>query len=402
MSQNFKIALFAAMVSIGGLPIYIHLPNFAAQNLGISFGALALIFAFIRIVDFVQDPFIGRFIDRNQNRLPRIVVMVSLLFAISIITVFTLASDAWNVGLIVALLIVLFTCASFMSILLYAFSGNFGKYDPVGHARLREMSILIGVIIAAILPFILQRFTVDTFAVFGLIAGVLIALVGWFTRDIWTGSVEKNAAINLQKLHQIGAQPLLMLQFLNTLPIALTSTLFIFFVQDYLKLEAFSGLYLMLYFLGAALAMPIWSGLLKRFRTKHLLLSAMCASILIFIWAAILPEGSLYAFGLISILSGMAIAGELLILPMRFSLLLESNGLRMGQAYGIWSFINKSALSIAAIGALPLLALTDFEPGKSNSDVALFGLVFAYSILPCMLKCAAIFIAIKTPRELLP
>ena len=59
-----RVSLYALMLAAAGIPLYIHLPRFAAVNLGIGLGAIGTILLLIRLIDLVQDPLIGWAIDR--------------------------------------------------------------------------------------------------------------------------------------------------------------------------------------------------------------------------------------------------------------------------------------------------------------------------------------------------
>jgi hypothetical protein len=52
-------SVFAAMIAAAGLPIYIHAPKVYAETHGLSLGALGLVLALLRLIDVVQDPFLG-------------------------------------------------------------------------------------------------------------------------------------------------------------------------------------------------------------------------------------------------------------------------------------------------------------------------------------------------------
>lgn len=59
-----RISLYALMLACAGIPLYIHLPQFAATNLGINLGTLGVVLLAIRAFDLVQDPLIGWAIDQ--------------------------------------------------------------------------------------------------------------------------------------------------------------------------------------------------------------------------------------------------------------------------------------------------------------------------------------------------
>ena len=53
-------ALFAALLSAAGLPIYIHAPKFFVDEYGVSLASLAGVLFILRLLDVVQDPLFGR------------------------------------------------------------------------------------------------------------------------------------------------------------------------------------------------------------------------------------------------------------------------------------------------------------------------------------------------------
>jgi hypothetical protein len=52
-------AVFAAMLSAAGLPIYIHAPAYYATTYGVGLTALAGVLFALRLIDVVQDPLLG-------------------------------------------------------------------------------------------------------------------------------------------------------------------------------------------------------------------------------------------------------------------------------------------------------------------------------------------------------
>ena len=54
-----RVSLYALMLAAAGIPLYIHLPRFAAVELGIGLAALGSLLLALRLIDLVQDPLIG-------------------------------------------------------------------------------------------------------------------------------------------------------------------------------------------------------------------------------------------------------------------------------------------------------------------------------------------------------
>ncbi|NCX20416.1 MAG: hypothetical protein EBX06_09160 [Rhodobacteraceae bacterium] len=54
------VGLFGVMLGTVGLPIYLHAPKYFSDTYGVSLASLGAIMFALRVVDFVQDPLLGR------------------------------------------------------------------------------------------------------------------------------------------------------------------------------------------------------------------------------------------------------------------------------------------------------------------------------------------------------
>ena len=54
------VGLFGVMLGAVGLPIYLHAPKYFSDTYGVSLVSLGAIMFALRVVDFVQDPLLGR------------------------------------------------------------------------------------------------------------------------------------------------------------------------------------------------------------------------------------------------------------------------------------------------------------------------------------------------------
>jgi len=97
---------------------------------------------------------------------------------------------------------------------------------------------------------------------------------------------------------------LLLIALLNAAPVAVTSTLFLFFVESRLQLPGWEGPLLLLFFLAAAASTPLWSVLARRHGPRPVLLAAMTLAIASFLWTLTLGANDLIPFALICAASG--------------------------------------------------------------------------------------------------
>lgn len=399
-----RVSLYALMLAAAGIPLYIHLPRFAAVNLGIGLGVIGTVLLIIRLVDLVQDPLIGWAIDRWPGGQLLFAALAALGLAVGFPLLFSLPEGA-SVLSLVAILILLFSAYSLGTILLYGRSATLAKAPDAKElmtlAAFREGGQLAGVVIAASAPalFVALGAGAQGYPAFGLFLGVLAILTIALTFPMWRRVPITGDGLSFQGLGQAGALRLLGLALVNSLPVAITSTLFLFFVEDRLQLPGKAGPLLILFFLSAGASVPFWARLSNRIGPKQTLIIAMPLSIAGFIGAALLPAGELVGFALICLASGAALGADMVVLPAMFSVVLTRAGLNASAAFGIWSFAGKLGLALAAFFTLPLLERSGFTPGQTNSAQALETLNLAYAVLPCILKLGAFGMVLTLPTE---
>lgn len=400
-----RVSLYALMLAAAGIPLYIHLPRFASVELGIGLGAIGTILLLIRVVDLVQDPLLGWAIDRWPGAQSLFAALAALGLAIGFPILFSLNAGDNVIAALVAVLILLFSAYSLGMILLYGRSATLAKSPDASElltvAAYREGGLLAGVVIATIAPglFVLAGAGQQGYPAFGLFLGALSLVILLATRPIWRRTPITGDGLSLASFKNAGAMQLLLLALVNSLPVAITSTLFLFFVEDKLQLPGKAGPLLVLFFLCAGVSVPLWTRVSRTIGTRTTLLISMPLSILGFVGAAFLPEGALLGFALICIASGAATGADMVVLPAMFSVVLTRAGLNASTAFGIWSFAGKLGLALAAFAVLPYLERQGFTPGQTNSAEALGALTVAYALIPCVLKLCAISMVLALPKS---
>lgn len=400
-----RVSLYALMLAAAGIPLYIHLPRFASVELGIGLGAIGTILLVIRLVDLVQDPLIGWAIDRWPRAQSLFATTAAFGLAIGFPLLFTASPGANAVPRLGAILILLFSAYSLGMILLYGRSATLAATPSpralMTLAAFREGGMLAGVVIAAIAPTILVTLGApgQGYEAFGLFLGGLALSVAVVTLPIWRRDPVLGDQFSLSGLRQAGALRLLVLALVNSLPVAITSTLFLFFVEDRLQLPGKAGPLLILFFLSAGASVPLWARMSQTLGAKSTLLVAMPLAIIGFVGAAFLGSGNQLGFAVICLASGAALGADMVILPAMFSVALTRAGLKASLAFGIWSFAGKLGLALAAFAVLPILESSGFTPGAANSAAALNTLNISYAIVPCILKLGALALVLALPTE---
>jgi GPH family glycoside/pentoside/hexuronide:cation symporter len=401
-------SLFAALIAMAGLPIYIHAPKFYVDTYGVSLAALGGTLALLRLVDVVQDPLLGWLAEVGRAQRGLLVAIAAALMSLAMLGLFAVAPPVAPLLWFALTLTLLFSAFSFLTIAFYAEGvAKAATLGEGGHIRLagwREAGSLAGVCVAAVAPVALAMLTDQPFAAFALLFVLLAIAATLAMRGEWSGTAAPIAnplAAFRPALADDLTRRLLLIALLNAAPVAVTSTLFLFFVESRLLATGMEGPLLLLFFLSAALSTPLWSRAAQRFGAKPSLLIGMVLAIVSFLWAATLGAGDTLAFALICAASGAALGADMVLLPALFARRLGQLGQGgEGAAFGLWSFVSKLSLALAAATLLPALQAAGFTPGVENTPSALFALSAFYALVPCALKVLAIALlaATKVPE----
>ncbi len=397
-------ALFAGLIAAAGLPIYIHAPKFYVDEYGVGLGALGAALVVLRLIDVVQDPVLGWLSERYRAARGGLVAACVLGMAGSMFALFAIPPLMAPLWWFAITLIVLFSTFSFLSITFYAEGvRKAAELGPHGHLRLagwREGGALLGVSLAAVAPVALAQMTDAPFTRFALSFALVALVAAWVMRGEWGrgAPVRQTAGVSLRDvLADPLSRRLLLLALVNATPVAVTSTLFLFFVESRLAAPGAEGPLLLLFFLSAAASTPVWSRLAARFGEKPVLLAGMALAVLSFAFAATFGAGDVVAFAVVCAASGAALGADMTLLPAIFSRRLSVVAPGAGAGFGLWSFVTKVTLAVAAGTLLPLLEASGFVSGGESPAPALTLLTVLYALVPCALKLVAIGLLIATP-----
>lgn len=401
-------SLFAALIAMAGLPIYIHAPKFYVDQYGTSLAAMGFTLAALRLIDVVQDPLLGWLAEATRPIRRLTIAAGTTLMAAALYALFAVAPPFAPLLWFALTLTLLFSAFSYLTICFYAEGVTKAQtLGQQGHIRLagwREGGSLLGVCLAATAPVALAPLTNTPFTAFALIFAVVALAATLAMHREWQGTPAEQVAHPWDLFRPALADPLsrrlLLIALLNAAPVAVTSTLFLFYVESRLALPGYEGPLLLLFFLAAAASTPLWSLLARKHGPKPTLLAAMVLAIASFLWTLTLGAGDLIPFALICAASGAALGADLTLLPAIFAQRLAQTGTPEAAAFGLWNFVSKLSLALAALTILPALQAAGFQPGAQNSESALLTLTLIYAGLPCVLKVIAIALLARTDLQM--
>jgi Na+/melibiose symporter-like transporter len=397
---------YALPLAMAALPVYVHVPKFYADELGLSLAAVGAILLACRLLDALQDPLFGYLSDRTASRPGgrSLLVLFSLpLLAAGFVGLFHPPSDdpaALTLWLALCL-VVAYLGFSMGSIAYYAIGAELSAdyHERTRVTATRGALAMTGVLIAAALPELLAaRYGGrDGLALFSLafvpvlLCGAAVTIRG-SPRPGPRGHRPHASLYRalLEPISSTGYRWLIAVSVLSGIAAAIPGTLILFYVQDMLQRPDLAGLFLALYFVCGAAGMPLWIAVARRAGKKRAWLIGMLLSVAAFVGAYLLGPGDVRAFAAVCILSGIAYGAELAIPPSILADIVDRAAAPArpdGAYFGLWQMVDKLNLALAAGVALPLLHWLGYTPGAPQPEQAPLSLM--YALVPCAIKLAA-------------
>ena len=383
-------------LATAALPIYVHLPNLYGGALGMNLAVLGLVLLAARLADALVDPLLGALNDSLQR--PRLLIALGTVFlSCGVLMAFNPPRDGTALWLWLSVALVpAYLGYSLVSISYLAWGALLGTTD---HERTRVTAFregfgIAGVVLASALPPLLAANLGDGLALFSVAlipTTFACAAILLFAAPRPPGMAHRHAlsvSAMIAPLANPRFRSLFAVFILNGIASALPATLVLFFIDDVLGAPHLAGLYLALYFVAGAASLPLWVAISRRIGKPAAWLAAMLLAIAAFSGAFVLGNNDLAGFGVVCVLSGLALGADLALPPAMLADTLRTGGheSRAGAYFGLWTLATKLNLALAAGLALPLLAVLGYAPGDPGTVRPLY---FAYCMLPCALKLAA-------------
>ena len=385
------VGLFGVMLGAVGLPIYLHAPKYFSDTYAVSLASLGAIMFALRVVDFVQDPLLGR-LSAIGIASQRVLSAGSGTMIIAGAVGLFIVTAPINPTIWFALsLMFLFTGYSLSVILLYTHAANnFADTAQPMFARWREVGQLIGICLSAIAPTLFTEISHEPYTLFGgfLVSITVVAVL--LMHNTWSEQMTITSQKFTFVMPDTRTRPYLILAFVNAIPVAITSTLFLFYVEHAIGSATASGPLLLLFFGAAAVSVPIWTVLANKYVIEWVLGMAMLASLVAFLVTFTLGVGDIVSFAIICGVTGVLTGADLTLLPMIFIKFLQRTDIANEEAFGYWSLSSKLALALAVGLVLPGLEVSGFNPA-SPTPLGIYNLSVGYALVPSALKICAIY-----------
>ncbi|MEX2407875.1 MAG: MFS transporter, partial [Rhodovibrionaceae bacterium] len=389
------------------LPLFVYIPAFYAQDLGLGLAAVGMVLLLARLWDMATDPLIGLLSDRTRWAVGRRKAWMLLGTPLLLVAAWFLLAPGPQAGLSHLLLWTFaITLGGTMVLVPYQAWGAELSADYHERSRIagaREGLVVLGVLAATGLPPLLASDLAGSMRLlaWGLIfslplcVGICIVRVPDRKRGA-EPALPLRAGLKIM-LENAPFRRLLSAYLLNGIANGLPATLFVFFLVHVLRLdfETWAGPLLFVYFLSAICAVPCWLALARRIGKAQAWMLAMAMASLCFLPVPLLGEGDRWIFLGVCMLTGFALGAELALPPSIQADVVDLDRLRSGQErtgqfFALWGMATKLALALAAGIALPVLQLFGFDPSAApGASGGLLVLALLYAGLPIVLKLTA-------------
>lgn len=422
MSERFPIARLLAYGALGlplaalGLPLYVYLPTFFAEDIGLSLGAVGAVLLLARVIDMLTDPLVGTASDylptRWGRRIPWLIAGTPLLM-LGTWQLFVPPVDA------TAAYLLLWSLLTYLgwTLVILPYTALGAELSPDYHQRsritaAREGFVILGTLLAVGLPGLLEYQGVPRGAALQTLAVVLMIAIPLALILLLLAAGEPprstSQAISLRDgwtllKRNVAFRRLLVGFLLNSLANGLPASLFLLFVTHVLDKQEWTGIYLAVYFFAGVLTLPFWLKLGERFAKHKVWVASMLWACAIFIWVPLLGAGDVWAFMLICVLSGASLGVDQAIPASIQADVIDEDtaaggGGRAGLYFGMWSMATKLSLALAVGIAFPVLEFAGFSTAGTSSD-GLFALALLYGGLPVLFKLAALALVWNFPLD---
>lgn len=415
----------AFALAVVGIPVYVYIPKFYTDVVGVHISALGAILLIVRLFDAFTDPMIGIFSDRLQTPMGR---RRPLIAAGAVLTVFAIAllfnppremaADAAGLYFM-AMIFALFL---FWTVVIVPYESlgpelTFDYNERTALFSMRDGALIAGTVIAAAMPGAVrwaaatdasaagerQTFFILSLIYIPLILGACAWCVAAF-RERPRPAERSELRIGQWIRASLANRPfriLLIAYTISAIGNNLPATLILYYVEYVLE-SSKADLFLALYFVTGIVFLPMWVYLARRTGKKAAWIASMAINTGAFFWVFFLGAGDEMIYGILVFLSGIGFGATLAIPSAIQADVIDYDELiagdrREGLYISLWSIAKKLAAAAGVGAGLALLGVSGYQPGVIQSDSVILTLRVLYAMVPCLCNAIAIVIALYYP-----
>ena len=415
--DKFAYALPALALAVIGIPVYVFLPKFYTDTIGLNISTVGFLLMAVRGFDAVTDPVIGYLSDRTSSSFGRrkpYIAAGALGLAVSILFLFrppvlgsgemTLYFGFW-----------LFALFFFWTVVTIPYEALGPELTQAYHERtvlfsVRDGFLILGTLLAAATPVLIDGAMQiwgtspgekERFSVMAFIFAPMVVLFPFYC--IWRLR-ERYGSVNTEGLFSgfsdvVKNRPFLILitgYTISAFGSNLPATLILYYVEYVLHARN-AETFLLIYFVTGILFLPLWIAVSGKIGKKSAWILSMVINTGAFSGAFFLGPGDAVLYGVLVFLSGIGF-GAGLALPssiqadvIDYDQVLTGKR-REGRYIGLWSIAKKLSAALGVGIGLLLLGGTGYSPNIEQGESTVAMLKILYALVPCV--CNVLSIAV--------
>jgi GPH family glycoside/pentoside/hexuronide:cation symporter len=420
--KKIAYAAPAFALAVVGIPIYVYIPKFYTDVVGINITVLGYLLFSVRIFDAFTDPALGYLSDKTHTRFGRrrpYIAVGSIFIALTLYLLFNppIASPAFTT---VWFGICIYSLFLFWTAVVVPFESlgpeiTFDYHERTSLFGLRDGFLIAGTLLAASSPAIVQglfdlpanadgeRLKFYWLAIF--YAPLLIGSCWWCVVAIKEKRKTTSSANLLGGLRDtVRNRPFIILLVSYTISAIgnnLPATLILYYVE-YVLQSNMADFFLLLYFVTGIVFLPGWIYLSRRTGKKKAWLASMVINTGAFIGVFFLGPGDAAIYGVLVVLSGIGFGATLAIPSAIQADVIDYDELltgerREGQYIGLWSISKKLAAALGVGVGLAALGMSGYTPNVEQSEQVKLILRTLYALVPSICNILAFLIAMAYP-----
>jgi len=406
MKKYIFYALPAMPLALLGLPLYVYLPTFYAQDIGLGVFGVGIVLLLARVFDMFLDPVIGYVSDRYLPR--KMLMFIGMLFLLCGFYFLTHPiMDAGYLWLLVFSILVYFGW-SLVSIPYYALGSELGEsYEQNTHySSFRELFNIVGVLLALLIPYLFgiaqyptQSLLLMNDIIFLLLPIILLVFFIKVNSQSIENKVNSYKEVYFSFINKLRTSKYLFGAFLlNSFANAIPASLFLLYIELVIGAKEQAGLLLLIYFFAGISALILWNYLASKTSKKTAWMFSMFNAIVFFSFVPFLGEGDIVYFMIITIFSGMSLGADMALPASMQADIAQDTSQTItdlsGTLFGFFAMLTKLSLALGVGVSFSILGFFEFTP-VNPTEQSLFVLALLYGLLPVILKLIAIFVLSK-------
>ena len=422
--KKIAYAAPAYALAVVGIPIYVYIPKFYTDIIGVNVVLMGYILLSVRIFDALTDPAIGYISDRTKTPFGRrrpFIAGGSFFVSLSMYFLFNPpeASSSYSALWFGVCIYALFFFWTLVSVPYESLGPEitFDYNERMSLFGVRDGFLIAGTLAAASSPALMEwLFNLsDTaqgerdkfFWIAVIYAPFVIGFSWWCVLSIKERPpIAVSRPLGLMKgIRQMGNnRPFVILLIAYTISAIgnnLPATLILFYVE-YVLQSKLADFFLLIYFVTGIIFLPGWISISRKIGKKPAWLTSMAVNSGAFFGVFFLGPGDEVIYGVLVFLSGIGFGATLAIPSAIQADVIDydewlTGERREGQYIGLWSISKKLAAAVGIGAGLSILGAAGYTPNVEQSEQVTLVLRTLYALVPSVCNLIAILIALAYP-----